>query len=73
MNNSPVSTGFHRTLINDNLQVRSICKKCEFVITSSVRDGLAEVEGDHISECMKIGRYFLKPPVSHWDLINLSL
>jgi hypothetical protein len=51
MNNSPVIAGFHRTLVNDNLQVRSICKVCQFVITSSVRDGLAEAEGDHILAC----------------------
>jgi len=67
MNNSPVSTGFSRTLINGNLQVRSICKTCQFVITSSVRDGLAEAEGDHITVCRKSNRYlyFLDSPVSY--------
>ena len=67
MNNSPVSTGFNRTLINNNLQVRSICKTCQFVITSSVREGLAEAEGDHILACRKTGRhlYFLESPVSY--------
>ena len=75
MNNSPVSTGFNRTLINNNLQVRSICTTCQFVITSSVRDGLAEVEADHVLACTKTGRYLylLAHPVSHWDLIGLSL
>jgi hypothetical protein len=49
MNDAP--TGFNRTLINANMQIRSACTTCKTVIIGSVLNGLIDLETDHRCNC----------------------
>jgi hypothetical protein len=52
--NSTSSVGFHRTLINSNTEVRSVCKTCQHVIFGSVAEGMhAHLEAAHLLDCGK--------------------
>ena len=47
-----VSTFYTRTLKEDGRLIESVCTQCGFVILGSVREGLPEIEAEHMVECL---------------------
>jgi hypothetical protein len=51
MKHSRGPAGFNRTLINENMQIKSVCIGCRFEIIGSAAHGLEEIETDHRRAC----------------------